>query len=255
MEDFETMVENEDFDNEADDALPEEVVEETGESEEESLESLADEEADEGQAEEQEQQPQASEPKWMQKRISKAVDKALSRERESIRAEMEARYAPIRERLLEMDAQELFKSGKVKDIELAREIVRYRQNAPQAPAAEPTPQPRNEHGQFTSATDPEDSVRVNMWAHQADKIREETGLDVISVFSKNEDIRQAVLNDEMDMYDVAKMMQSDRRRAPAPMRSPNGAVGSNPNAIDTMSDEQFDRMEDRISKGARYSLK
>lgn len=254
MEDFETMVENEDFDNEADDALPEEVVEETDESEEQDLESLADEEADEGQAEEQ-TQPQASEPKWMQKRISKAVDKALSRERESIRAEMEAQYAPIRERLMEMDAQDLLRSGKVKDIETARELVRYRQNAPQAPAAEPTPQPRNEQGQFTSATDPEDSVRVNMWAHQADKIREETGLDVISVFSKNEDIRQAVLNDEMDMYDVAKMMQSERRRAPAPMRSPNGAVGSNPNAIDTMSDEQFDRMEERISKGARYSLK
>lgn len=254
MEDFETMVENEDFDNEADDALPEEVVEETDESEEQDLESLADEEADEGQAEEQ-TQPQASEPKWMQKRISKAVDKALSRERESIRAEMEAQYAPIRERLMEMDAQDLLRSGKVKDIETARELVRYRQNAPQAPAAEPTPQPRNEHGQFTSATDPEDSVRVDMWAHQADAIREETGLDVISVFSEDEDIKQAVLNGEMDMYDVAKMMQSNRRRAPAPMRSPNGAVGSNPNAIDTMSDEQFDRMEERIRKGARYSLK
>ena len=40
------------------------------------------------------------------------------------------------------------------------------------------------------------------------------------------------------------------------MRSPNGASGNNnPNAIDSMSDEQFARMERKIKEGARYTLR
>jgi hypothetical protein len=39
------------------------------------------------------------------------------------------------------------------------------------------------------------------------------------------------------------------------MRSPNGANAMNPNAITSMSDEMFDKMEKRISEGARYTLK
>ncbi|MBP5248629.1 MAG: hypothetical protein J6Y20_10170 [Lachnospiraceae bacterium] len=252
----ETMVENEDFDTEADDTLPE-GIEEEDMSDEEDLESIT-EDVEEEEAEEQPQPEQkATEPGWMQQRIGKAVQKALAKERESIRAEMEAQYAPIKERLLEMDAQDLVRKGIVKDFETAKELVRYRQGqatpAPQAPQ-ERVEQPRNENGQFAPKKDPATEARIDMLAHQADTIKEKTGVDVIEAFQNNEDIKQAVIDGDMDFYDVAEQMKA-KRRPPSPMRSPNGASGTNPNAINSMSEEQFRRMEKRISEGARIRLK
>jgi hypothetical protein len=95
-----------------------------------------------------------------------------------------------------------------------------------------------------------------MLSHQADTIKARTGVDVIREFESNPEIKQKVISGEMDFYDVAETMKQSRaKRPPAPMRSPNGASGTNPNAIDSMSDEQFARMEKRIREGARYSLK
>ena len=248
----ETMVENEDFETEADDALPESVEEEDM-SDEESLESLAE---DEGQPDEQPQQQKKSEPGWMQKRIGKAVEKAVAETERRMRAEFDQQMAPIREKMLNDEARELVRQGEFKSLERAKEYLQLKQGTtPQAPAAEPTPQPRNEQGQFAPKNDPATTARVDMLAHQAEAIRKKTGVDVIEVFSNDEDIKQAVMSGEMDFYDLAETMKSDRKRPPAPMRSPNGAVGSNPNAIDTMSDEQFERMEKRIREGARYTLR
>ena len=84
------------------------------------------------------------------------------------------------------------------------------------------------------------------------------GPDVTQAFLNNEEITAKVVSGEMDFYDVAdylKQEESSKRRPPSPMRSPNGASGKNPNAIDSMSDEMFDRMERKIKEGARYSLR
>lgn len=229
------------------------------EEEEDTSESL-DSFVEEGEQESVEEQPQpsqgTSEPGYVQRRI----DKALARERDNIKAEvmaeMEAQYAPIKERLLEMDAMEMVRKGTVKDLETAKELLRYRQG--QAPVA-PTPapqaeQPRQQNGQFAPKEDPATSAKIDMLAYQADKIKAQTGVDVISEFTNNPDIKQKVINGEMDFYDVAEMMKpTQRRHPPAPMRSPNGASGQTPlNAIETMSDEQFERMERRISEGGRF---
>lgn len=252
----ETMVENEAPDTEVDDTLPE-GIEEEDMSDEEDLESIT-EDMEEEEAEEQPQPEQkATEPGWMQQRIGKAVEKALAKERESIRAEMEAQYAPIKERLLEMDAQDLVRKGIVKDLETAKELVRYRQGqatpAPQAPQ-ERVEQPRNDKGQFAPKEDPVISARIDLLAHQADTIKAKKGIDVMAEFDRNPEIKEAVLSGKMDFYEVAETMKT-KRRPPAPMRSPNGAGGENPNAINSMSEEQFRRMEKRISEGARIRLK
>ena len=72
----------------------------------------------------------------------------------------------------------------------------------------------------------------------------------------NEDIKQKVIRGEMDFYDVADELKSrsKSRKSPSPMRSPNGASGNNPNAIESMTDEQFRKLEKRISEGARIRL-
>lgn len=212
--------------------------------------------------EEQSQEPaqkatERKEPGYVQGRIDKAVSKALAQQR----AEYEAQMAPMREFMVNAEAQELVRTGKVKDLETARELVRYRQNLPQAQQAQAESQPRNEQGQFaprqqSDGTDPATQARIDMLQHQADRIKAQGGPDVISEFRNNEDIKRRIVSGELDFYDVAEQMRSKgSRKAPAPMRSPNGASGASRTAIDNMSDEQFDRLVKKVQGGARYSQK
>ena len=258
MEPEETMVEEEEFTEEADDTLENTLVEEEADEPDQTLDSLMEEE---GQPQQKKPEQGPSEPGYIRQRIDKAVAKALAEERNNIRAEYEAQFAPLRERLLEMDAKELVASGQVKDLEIAKELIRLRQGLPAAatpaPAA-PEQQPRDSQGRYAAKpqTDPATSARIAMLQHQADRIKANGGPDVIKEFQTNEDIKKRVISGEMDFYEVAEYINSPKhRRPPAPTRSPNGASAVNPNAINSMTDEQFERMERNIDKGARYSLR
>jgi len=267
----------ENFDNTevAEDSLPEGFVEEAEESEDFDIESFdpniddegSEENADEAEQED-EQKPQGTsggqkEPGYVKRRVAEAIEKATPGIRAAlvneVKAELEAMYAPMRERLIEMDARELVASGKVKDLETAKELVRYRQNQPQSTPA-PKEQQRDENGRFTATPkeDPATTARINMLRHQADAIKADNGPDVIAEFQNNPKIKQKVISGEMDFYDVARQMKkSGGKKPPAPMRSPNGATttGAELNAIDTMSDAAFERLERRVQSGARVRLK
>ena len=257
MENNETMVENEELDTEAVDTLQEGVEEETDESEE-SLDSLKEEEGQTQPVEQPQEQP-ATEPGWIKQRVNKAVARAVAETEARMQAMFDQQMAPIRAKMMEDEAQELVRSRKVGDIETARELVRLRQGQnvqPEQPKAQEPVQPRNEQGQFAPKDDPVVSARIEILGHQADTIKAKTGIDVISEFENNKEIKDAVISGKMDFYDVAEQMkaQQQTKKPPAPMRSPNGASGQNRNAITDMSDEQFDRMERKIREGARYSL-
>lgn len=200
-----------------------------------------------------------SEPGYVQKRINKAVAETEAR----LRAEFEQQMAPYREQMLNQQAQELVRTGKVRDLETAKELIRYRQGMPAASEnqADSQGQPRNERGQFTSGgndsgRDPATQARIDMLQHQADRIKGQKGIDVIAEFQNNEETRRKIVSGEWDFYDVADMLaqQPQRKRAPSPMRSPNGAsVTGNRSVIESLSDEQFDRMVKKVQGGARYS--
>lgn len=260
----ETMVNAELEDNDLDDDL-EEVVEEENDSEPaESIESLT---GDKEPAEQQEQAPSGTkEPGYVKRRIAEERAKWDASFEAKLNAALEERLAPFREKQIEMDAKELVASGAVKDLETAKELVRYRQEhgnvspATQKRQLAADMKPRDEKGQFTSRTvdDAVTSARISMLQHQADQIKAAGGPDVIAAYQTNEDIRQRIQSGDMDFYDVANELKNQKpaRKPPSPMRSPNGASGrNNPNAIDNMSDEMFERMDANISKGARYSLK
>ena len=253
----EIAVENLDTEAVDDAPLGEVVEEEVDESQD--LSSITEEEAP---AEEPaEPQPQGtSEPGWIKKRVEKAVNKAIAETEARMQAMFEQQMAPIREKMIEDEAQELVRSRKVSDIETARELVRLRNGQPaQQAAPKQDSQPRQSNGQFAPKNDPDvaTNTRIAMLRHQADKIKAQKGPDVIAEFQSNEEIKKAVINGEMDFYDVADYLKTKKpsRKPPSPMRSPNGASGTNPNAIDSMSDEQFARMEKKIAEGARYSLR
>ena len=247
----------------ADDMLSDEIVEEAEEPAE-SLDSLMGDDGEDKPAEEQEPERKGTnEPGYVQKRINQALAREKVNMREDImkevKAQMDAEYAPIRERLLEMDAKELVRKGEVKDIELAKELLRYRQGqpAPQAQPQETAEQPRQADGKFAPKQDAVTSARIDMLAHQVDSIKARTGIDVMAEFNANEEIKDKVMSGEMDFYDVAEQMKQggSRRKPPAPTRSSNGASGQSPNAIENMTKEQFARMEKKIAEGARYSLR
>lgn len=258
METNETMVEQTVQADQAD-AQNEQLTETQDASD--SLDSIFQEEGQPA-AEEQpkEDSPSASEPGWFQKRWNKEKDKLSEQIRAEVRNEYEAQFAPMRERLIEMDAKELVASGAVKDIEVAKELIRYRQGqSATPPAAQPkAEQPRNEKGQFSSPKeDPAVQARIDMLSHQADSIKADTGIDVIAVFNSNPEIKQKVIAGKMDFYDVAKGIKAEpqqKGKPPAPVRSPNGASGSEKSTIASMSKEQFARLEKRIAEGGRFEI-
>lgn len=263
----ETMVEEEFEDVEADDTLPDDIVEED-ESEdeedfpdEEDLEIPDEEEEEEVEEESEPPEQKPSEPGWIKQRISKAVEKAVRETEARMQSLFEQQMKPIREKMIEDEAQELVRTRKVADIETARELVRYRQNSPvsEQSKTEESTQMRNEQGQFASreqiAQEAATEARINELKKQAQKIKAKGGPDVIKEFTENEDIKTRVVSGELDFYEVAEMMGKPKRKPPTPTRSSNGASKVTPNAFAAMSDEQFDRFERQIDKGVRYKLK
>lgn len=240
----------------AEDLLSEEIVEEP-QDDSVSLEEVLN-ETEQGESGE---QPQSAggkqEPGYVRSRIDKAVQKAVAETEARLTAQFEAQMAPYREQMLNAQAQELLASGKVKDLETAKELVRYRQGQPQTQPAES--QPRNEKGQFTAQEESSSaaSERVRMLKHQADRIKAAGGPDVIAATQNDEEIKQKIINGEIDFYDVAEQLKQNggRRKPPSPMRSPNGASGAQKTAIESMTDEQFARLVKKVQGGARYSMR
>lgn len=249
--DFDETMNNGEDTELAEDSLLDEVVEDSeDEGPEESLDSIT----EEGQPAE-EQEPAkgkqgTGEPGYVAGRIAKAVEKAVAQ----VTAKYEAQMAPIMERLLEMDAKDLVESGKVKDLETAKELVRYRQGQPAAAqAAQPVEQPRQTDGKFAPKTDPVIQAEINLLAKQAEKIKQKTGLDVIAAMDNDPEIKKKITSGEMDFYEVAEQMKGQqKRKPPAPMRSPNGVNGQIKGTIMSMSDKQFEQLEKRVREGARF---
>ena len=256
--DYEETMDNQ----EVEESLPEEIVEEADETEED-LEAFVDDQ-DSGESEQSEEQPEEpkatakKEPGYVRDRIDKAVQKALTQERdtirESLRAEMEAQYAPIRDRLLEMDAKELVRQGEFKSIERAKEYLQLKQGI----TPQENKQPRNEQGRFVSREEQAEydktRGRISELQRQADKIKEKQGIDVIAEYNRNEKVRKAIISGEMDFYDVAESMKP-KKRPPSPTRSPNGVNGVGPQSITSMSDAQFKKMDKMLDEGVRFTIR
>ena len=193
-----------------------------------------------------------SEPGYVRGRIDKAVKKAVDELNAQWQARFDAVIKPLEEKMDEEAAQELVRTRKVGDIETARELVRLRKGQPaQTPSAPQQERPRQANGQFATKEDPVISARVEILGHQADRILEKTGIDVMEIFNSDAEIKKAVLNGEMDFYEVAEQIEQkpQRKKPPAPMRSPNGVNGQISGPIMDLTDEQFDRLVARVRQG------
>ena len=203
-------------------------------------------EVDPSQPVEQPTQPTQKEPGYIRQRIDKAVARAVAETDQRMQAMFDQQLAPLRESMMERQASELVESGEFKSKETALEYVRLKAGMPVQ--AQPV-QPRDEQGRFTSQEDPMAQARASVLASQADKIRNNRGLDVMAAFNSSPGIRQKVLSGEWDFYDVAENMQS--ARVPSPMYTPNGASFEGL-SINQLSDEQFEQLNRNLAAGKTY---
>ena len=212
-------------------------------------------------AEQQQQEatPQ-KEPGWIKQRIGKAVEKAVAEAEARVTAQYEAMLAPIRESVLDRQAEDLVKSGEFKSLETAKEYVRLKGGVVSAPAAEPeqqkpTVQQRDEQGRFVSNNDAMTHARADLLAKQAQKIKERRGLDVMQAINADEYMKHRVLSGEWDFYDVAESMASPQHNAPVPVRTSNGGTSPSAVSISGMTDEQFRRLQANLANGRIYDMR
>lgn len=210
-------------------------------------------------APQQAEQPAQKEPGYIRQRVDKAVQKALQEQETRLRAEFDAVLAPIRESVYERQAEVLVASGEFKTKERALEYVKLKNGVNVSAAPEqPTEPQRDAQGRFAPKPQPtEDATtqaRAELLARQAEKIKANRGLDVMSVFNGNPDIQQKILSGEWDFYDVAESMAQPGRRTPSPIRNPNGAsIGAM--TIQNMSDAQFQKLQENLAAGKIYDAR
>lgn len=232
-------------------------------SEGEALSSVLEEEQAEVTAKEQQTETvPAKEPGWIKQRVNKAVEKAVAEAEARVTAQYEAMLAPIRESVLDRQAEELVKAGEFKNLERAKEYVRLKNGATTTQTSEDAPeskQQRDEQGRFKAAADTEKSAmthaRADLLAKQAQKIKAKRGIDVMQALNEDNEIKNRVLSGEWDFYDVADNLSSPKKTAPVPMRTSNG--GTNPSAVSIsgMTDEQFKRLQANLANGRIYDMR
>ena len=215
----------------------------------EALSSLMEEEqqAQEQQPEQpQEAQAPAKEPGWVRKRI----DQAIARERRAWEAEQEQKLAPLYESMYDRQAQELVSAGEFKSLETAKEYVRMKHGAVSVPTEpQPAPQPS-----AANDVDPVIKARADLLSKQAQKIKANSGIDVMAAFNADPEIQSKLASGEWDFYDVADAIRGNRRTMPAPMRTPNG-TGFSPASIQNMPEDQWKKLQANLSSGRRYDMR
>ena len=191
------------------------------------------------------------EPGWVRQRVDKAVAKAVQETEARMRAEFESTIAPIRENMLGREADQLVASGEFKSRDRALEYLRLKNGLPGT-----VPQ---RQAQQQQQVNPETKARANLLAKQADRIKANYGIDVMSEFNSNPEVRQKIVSGEWDFYAVAEAMQEDgvgRQPAPRLVRSPGGGSGlSGKTSIDQMSDAQFEQLQKNLRAGKVYDAR
>lgn len=195
------------------------------------------------------------EPGWVRQRVDKAVQKAVQETEARMRAEFENTLAPIRESMLEREADQLMAAGEFKSKDRAMEYVRMKAGLP---GAVQQPVQQQQQAPQQQQVDPRVQARGEMLAAQASKIKANYGLDVMAEFNNNNNVRQKILSGEWDFYDVAESIQQTggrRNNAPPVVRSPGGAGLSGKFSVAEMSDAQFEKLQQNLRAGKIYDAR
>ena len=102
--------------------------------------------------------------------------------------------------------------------------------------------------------DKETAERAIVLYTQARTIHAITGMNVLEEYENNESVRVRILNGEIDFIGLYReMSESHNRRVPAIVRSANGSASQTLN-IRSMTDEQFNKLDNMLANGKHVSL-
>lgn len=186
------------------------------------------------------EQETTKEPGWIKQRVTKAVSKAVEEAERRVAAKYESMLQPIRESVLDRQAQDLVEAGEFKSIERAKEYVRLKGGADIPKVEEPIAEQTN----YVAM------ARADLLAKQAEKISAK-GVDVMQVLKSDKEIERLVLSGEWDFYDVAEHME---KKVPVPARSPNGASAGSM-TIASMTKEQFQKLQQGLKEGKAFDMR
>lgn len=197
---------------------------------------------------------------WIQRRIQEGVNRqmqqVLSQERARIAAEYDAKIKPLQEAMLQREAEDLVRSGKVHSKDLALEYLRLKNGlAPEAQKPQPA---RNERGQFASqeqAQAGEVERYGSMLIAQVKAIEAATGLNVMDAYNTDDEVKRRILSREWDFADVAKYMAGQTPSGlPIPTRRPNGQ-GPAARSVNDLTGEQFTKMQKYLERGGVIDMR
>ena len=119
--------------------------------------------------------------------------------------------------------------------------------AQQQPMQEPIqPEPRNEEADLAL------KLRAQELIAQARTILALTRMDVLRLYNTDMEIRSRILSGEWDFIDVWKHLNVPAQPS-VPVRSANGGVGAV--NISGMNDQQFSKLNEMLSKGAKVDMR
>lgn len=189
------------------------------------------------------QQEEPKEAGWIKTRIQKGVEKEMAALESRLRAEYEAKYAPLMEAHMESKVEELVASGKITDREMAREYLKLTGSKP----IEKQEKPRDEKGRFVAG-----EQRAKELFVQAQTIKDSTGVDVLSLYHNDPDVKERVNSGEWSFADVYK----STLKQPAPSVVRSGSGGSlNASSISKMSSKAFAEMNERLARGEKFDAR
>ena len=168
-----------------------------------------------------------------------------------IKSEYEERLAKYAEMELESEAQQLSRDEHI-SVEFAKRILR----AEKGVKAPTTQQPQAQSQQPTLDV----KQRAQELYTQAQAVKQQYGIDPLEVFQRDQSVKAKVANGEWDMKDVALYAMKNnptteyKKPTPAPVRS--GATRAQTSGgldFANMSDEDFDKFNEKIRRGEKYT--
>lgn len=244
------------------DAGPDDTVLEAAElsqREETTLDAFVEEDQESGDDQPAEQPKEEKQAGWIQRRIQEGVNRqmqqVLSQERARIAAEYDAKLKPLREAMLQREAEDLVRSGRVATKDLALEYLRLKNGIAPEMGQQPA---RNERGQFVSQAQvqaQEVERYGNMLIAQVKAIEAATGLNVMDAYNTDADVKRRILSREWDFSDVAKHITGQTPSGlPTPTRRPNGQ-GPASRSVNDLTGEQFTKMQKYLERGGVIDMR
>ena len=172
------------------------------------------------------------------------------------KAQYEARISKLQELEIKDQARTLAKEQHISE-ELAERIVRAEAGVPrpQQEQTQQNQQPRDAQGRFVSK-DADYRAYADKLLEQASHIKDLTGIDVMSIYNQDDDVKRRIASREIDFYGLAKEIQSKpaQRKMPPVVRGSNGSTARS-HGIASLTDDQLDELDAQLERGVVYDMR